>query len=1113
MPDVANFQEYSELKGLLDSSPDADPAKVSVARDALKRYESQYLGGDNIAHDQSLLAPDTGPRGIDPIPQTRYSRDELAGARALGGGSLGGEGDLSQVIDARSAPKATAAAKAPSQMVQRPGASNLQATAQDMPTHVGGGTIQVVDPPVVRFVRDVAPGLQKTMDPLDFAAMMEDPGQSQQYQEWSDQEWNRQSGEANARGLSAKRLKSSILDTYDPNQPLGDAIGEKANQAFDMLSGGAAAGGRALTLGGTTKLAQVVGGNEAAKALKDSEERHPIVGTAATVVAGANPLNPGNLAARGIGSGLTAIGARVAPKLTGIAPFIGRAAAAGVAGGLSSAGEGAVTDLVENSATGDQSGTSWDAAKKRLALGSALGGGLHIAGEGLGAMSAATDKTYDAELRDAGRIGAEPGFGGVKLAPGSPAQELEGARVKGELKSGATVAAGRVAPKISDQGAAIKKEVFGRAEKETAQAYDRLARGGSGRAAPTEPEIADVPTVMPRPTRDETARHTQLLQHDHAYVTPEQADAVRAHAFGSDDVFKRLQRGEDADAIAADIQATTGRATAGEHVAAAQAHLPHLEEFMASAPPTPGTVYRGIVVSDEQAQKLLGMGEIGMDGAITGSSRDPMVARSFIGRGQTGEPGATHGVTFKLKHTTGRGIEDMVEQGSGYGKTGVEKEVLLPGTARFKVTNRYVDPTKPNNYIIEAEEIGGRNTMPPGAGDAEADAFGRIAQEQGENRASLLGVQQAAQRGAHVTPSPVRVSTAPVVKRLLGILDKHNPAGGETPFIPTDDPLRKQIPNLMRVRVVSPDAAKNALSRSGVGSTRNAEQAMSEGLLNPDEAAKMAPGQVVLIEPRDLDAPTFDDMVKALDDRAKFNKDLADGDARYRSLAEAAREARSGFPGLNELKQRQSEEFHQTDELLKHAGVEVGQGGDVKGWREGSVNQQKSVENAVKQFKQRDNRLTDDALRTVAKLGKFEAELNQVPGQGAVEKLDETMRLGGQVPGTQTGAIRRGYQLSQLHLYPHIKALGGTPAPEKELQAIIAGAAKLSPQLKAALRAMRLDPTAERPVVRDIAGLTSRIGLKGGVAGQRAAAAAEESGLTEEDAKNLLRMKKAAGAN
>lgn len=1107
MPDVANFQEYSELKSHLDEVGNtADPAKVAVARDALKRYEDQYLGGKNIAlrDEPSLLAPDTGPRerGESYQPTARIGQTQLS-HMAMENPQIS-DASLNTFAgpDVASAP--TREAKPPTRMVQAPGSSNLAATMHDMPTHVGGGTIQVVDPPVGRFVREVAPELQKTMDPVDFAAMMESPGSSQQYQQWADQEWNRQSDAALAKGLSAKRLRSSILDTYEPDQPLGDAIGEKANQAFDMLSGAAAAGGRALTLGGTTKLAQAVGGTEAARALKDSEERHPVVGTAANVVAGMNPINPGNLLARGVGSGLTAAGARLAPSLTGVAPFIGRTAAAGAAGGLAAAGEGAATDLVESSATGSVPSTSLDAAKKRLLLGGALGGGLHIAGEGLGAMSRATDKTYDAELRDARRVGAEPGPGGVKLSPGSPVQELENTRALEERGSGADVAAMRVAPKIADTGAQLKKDVLEQASKETGQAYDRLASGGRGRAAPEPPQVADVPRLMPRPTPEETARHVELLRHDHAYVPPEQADAVRAHAFGSDDVFKRLQRGESPDEIAADIQQATGRATAGEHVAQAQAQLPHLEKFMTDTPPTPGVAYRGIVVDDATAQRLLGMQEIGMDGAITGASRDPVVARSFIARRLSGEPGATHGITFKLKHSTGRGIEDLAEQGSGYGKTGVEKEVLLPGTARFQVTGRYVDPTNPNNYIIEAEELGGRNTLPPGPPDAEADAFGRIAQEQGENQASLLGVQQAAQRGAPVTPGPVRVSTAPVVKKLLGILDEHNPAGGQLPFLRSDNDLRAQLPNLLKVKAVPLDEAKRILAREGAGWIRSGEQAQSEGL-----ADFVPEGSVVVVTPRELDAPSFDRMVQALDDKAKFDASLQKGDARYQALSAVAHEARSGFPGLNELKAKHSEDFTKTDTLLEHSGIRVGKGGKAADFASGGANQQAAVLNAVNGFKQSNSTLTDDSLRTIAKLGRFEDELRQIPGQRAVEKFDETMRLGGQIPGSQSGIIKRGYQLSQLHLYPQIKALGGTPVPEKELQAM---AEAISPRLKEVLRAMRVSPV-DRPRVQNISGLTARIGLKGGVAGARTASAVEESGLTEEDARNLMRLKRATGAN
>lgn len=1105
MPDVANFQEYTELKDHLASVGDtADPANVAEANAALRRYEQKY-SLPSISDGPSLLAPDTGPRerGASYEPPARVGAKAASKvAQAVPQLSEGAERGITDPPLAT--PPASSLAQPPVRMIQKPGVGQLGATVQQMPSHVGGGTDILPDPPVSKFVSEVAPTLQGKMDALSFAAMMEDPEASPQFRQWLDEEWNSRSDLSLARGHSAKRIPAGLLDpSYVKDAPWEDRLEEGANRSLDALAGGSAAALNVGGLGAGTALAGAVGGENAAKSVQESERRHPVIGAAAGLKGASSPLSPGSLAARGINRGLLSVGARVAPKLTGIAPFIGRAAAAGVAGGVSNAAEGAGRDLIEGAATGDDSGTTVSAALQRGLMGSALGSAFHIAGEGFGALNKSTEKAYETELRDAGRVGAEPGLGGVKLAPGSPVQELENARVAQELPSGAGVAAGRVAPKIADEGAAIKTREIEQAKTETGQAYDRLARGVVGRDAPAPPEIADVPRLMPRPTPEETARHVELLKHDHTYVPPEQAEAVRAHAFGSDDVFKRLQRGEDTDAIAADIQQKTGRNTAGEHVAQAKAMLPDLERFMADTPPTPGIVYRGIVVDEATAQKLLGQTEFGMDGAITGSSRDPMVARSFIGRGLSGEPGATHGVTFKLKHSTGRGIEDLAEQGSGYGKTGVEKEVLLPGTARFKVTGRYEDPTQPNNYIIEAEEIGGRNTMPPGPGDAEANAFGRIAQEQGEGQASLLGVQQAVRRGAHSTPSPVTVSTAPVVEKVLDIIRRHNPADGELPFLPSDNVLREHLPKMAKMQYMPLDRAKSVLARSGKGWIQPAEDGPKLGLGTGGE------GDVLLVIPRKMDAPSFDAVVQALDDRANFTGELKKGDPRFQELSAVAHETRSGFPGLNELKRKQTEGFTATDTTLKHAGVRVGQGGKAKGWTEGGADQQRSVENAVKQFKQQGDRLTDDALRTVAKLGGFESELNQIPGQIAVENLEKTMRTGENIPASDAGLVRRGYQVGRLHLYPHIKALGGTPAPEKELQAM---AEALSPQLKRALRAMRVSPVA-KPRVQDISGLTSRIGLKGGVMGQRVAAAAEESGLTEEDVTNLQRLKKAVGAN
>lgn len=232
--------------------------------------------------------------------------------------------------------------------------------------------------------------------------------------------------------------------------------------------------------------------------------------------------------------------------------------------------------------------------------------------------------------------------------------------------------------------------------------------------SPASPlELANPVEVLPRPTKAQIAAHRATMQQAAANVTPEEAEAVRKFTRGYDQSIRAMQRGSGDNTIA-------GQNPRGmEHAAEARAALPLLDSYMKKMPPATDVpvVYRGIVVPRNEADALLKNPEILADPtgriATTSVSADPIVARSFVARNLEGDK---VGIVLKLHHKSAVGAGDFADP-----KMQVEKELLLPGKARFNVIKRYSDASTPGQFIIEAEEIAEKATPIAGIRDAEGN--------------------------------------------------------------------------------------------------------------------------------------------------------------------------------------------------------------------------------------------------------------------------------------------------------------------------------------------------------------------------------------------------------
>jgi hypothetical protein len=252
--------------------------------------------------------------------------------------------------------------------------------------------------------------------------------------------------------------------------------------------------------------------------------------------------------------------------------------------------------------------------------------------------------------------------------------------------------------------------------------FVKLRVMGAGDPVPGNPV-----EVMPRPSKDILAGHQKAMRGASAAVTPQEQEAVKRFTHGYDQTMRGLQQGKR------DAELAAGHPRGEQHVAEARESLPHLESYIKKMPPAREVpyVYRGIALSKADADAMLKQGIISADPsgkAVTSVSADPIVARSHATR-NTGD--GQVGIQLKLKHRSAVGASPFASE-----QMKVEKELLLPGSARFRVTKRYADKSQPGQYIIEAEETaplgeaaGEVANKVVGAAKAGAKAGGREAME------------------------------------------------------------------------------------------------------------------------------------------------------------------------------------------------------------------------------------------------------------------------------------------------------------------------------------------------------------------------------------------------
>lgn len=370
---------------------------------------------------------------------------------------------------------------------------------------------------------------------------------------------------------------------------------------------------------------------------------------------------------------------------------------------------------------------------------------------------------------------------------------------------------------------------------------------------------------------------------------------------------------------------------------------------------------------------------------------------------------------------------------------------------------------------------------------------------------------------------PVKVSTAPVVDRLMTMLEEEhiNPeTGQQIPILPSDNALRQEVQRFMKVEVL-PRTEARKLPPGNSTSIMSTATAVREGLVDPRAAT--GKDVVVVVSPTELGAPDFDKMVNALQKRAKFDKELKEGDPRYRALAAAAMEARKGFgPDYEAMKATQEERFRTGRERAEGAGLQLGEDKHLPDYEHTAFAQKQALNNAVANYRnpQRGEgaKLRDQHMRAIVDAAGPEAraELEQVPAAAGVDELLEKVRFGPGVTGRASSGGQVGATVTQralgaagLRAYPALKALGGSRAPEQG-SGLAALGAKLSPELKELLRSMRREDVG-------VSELAAKVGLRGGLPGVHLSSGLEQrrrakggAQFTSEDAQNLLRLKEMA---
>lgn len=370
------------------------------------------------------------------------------------------------------------------------------------------------------------------------------------------------------------------------------------------------------------------------------------------------------------------------------------------AGALAGAGTAAAEGAVEDAGLDSGGLESFlEKTPSRVGLGLAAGAAGDALAQGAGALATKLDMN---SVKRAGR----PIFSwlearGYKFNPilgeVSPPEAMEQLRLSAIDPKGTPVAQ-RISAKaggpINDRVLAESQALRARQGAETEGYFAAAERG----ADPGPPVVASPLEVLPRPSSATLAAHREAMGRALPSVTAEEAEAVRKFTHGYDQSIRDMQRGASDEAVAASHP--RGR----EHAAEARGAIPHLESYMAKMPPATEVpvVYRGLTLPENEAAQLLRQRTLSADpiaeSAVTSVSADPVVARSFVARNL--EPGQT-GIVFKLHHRSAVGTGPLASD-----RMQVEKELLMPGRAKFEVIRRYEDSSNPGQFIIEAQETG-----------------------------------------------------------------------------------------------------------------------------------------------------------------------------------------------------------------------------------------------------------------------------------------------------------------------------------------------------------------------------------------------------------------------
>jgi hypothetical protein len=220
----------------------------------------------------------------------------------------------------------------------------------------------------------------------------------------------------------------------------------------------------------------------------------------------------------------------------------------------------------------------------------------------------------------------------------------------------------------------------------------------NGNSFPWFPQANPV-EVLPKYGKDTLAAHSAEIG-GFPGASPEQAAALNKWSFGHDEAIRGVQKGTpDAEIIAKRLEQYGGPIDKlgvphEQHLAEAREAAVHIAEYLKNTPPATKLpfVYRGLVLSREEAKKFLQQSEFDLGNAASSVSADPAVARSFVAR--NAKPGDV-GLTLKLEHNSARDISPYAAD-----RVKVERELMLPPGSKFGKVSAYEDASNPGNYIV-----------------------------------------------------------------------------------------------------------------------------------------------------------------------------------------------------------------------------------------------------------------------------------------------------------------------------------------------------------------------------------------------------------------------------